>query len=209
MKYLLFAGALLLATSCTRPPSAQPPQSEPIGADALTPDSTLATRHVQVDSVVVERPATFWDKVLHRTPKPYTVAPIVAQRSISIGRKSNVSVYYGSATVITNTAGKNAQLAAGAGAVTSHIEKKAGPAIVASDSSTLNAIAGGGNLAAVHGDGNQLEQHATTQQPPDWRAMLAKPVGAVLASVVAVSLVGGVIFLIAAYKRSKKLANEV
>jgi hypothetical protein len=40
------------------------------------------------------------------------------------------------------------------------IEKKAGPAIVASDSSTSNYVAGGGNLAAVNGDGNQLGQKA-------------------------------------------------
>jgi len=105
-------------------------------------------------------------------------------------------------------AGKKAQVAAGDGATASVIEKKAGPAVVASDSSTLNALTGGGNLAAVHGDGNTLPQTATTQQAADWRATLAKPAGAVLASGLAVVLVGGCIFLIAAYRRRKTLTNN-
>lgn len=113
----------------------------------------------QVDSIVVERTPTFLDKVLHRTPKPYTVAVTPAR----IGKKSTVNVYLGPATV--TTAGKKAQVAAGAGATASVIGKKAGPAQVASDSSTQNALLGGGNLAAVQGDGNRLEQK--DEKPPE------------------------------------------
>ena len=105
----------------------------------------------------------------------------------------------------TTLAGKKAQVAAGDGATASVVEKKAGPAVVASDSSTLNALTGGGNLAAVQGDGNTLPQTTTTQQAADWRATLAKPAGAVGAGIVAVIVVGGVIFLIAAYRRRKQL----
>jgi hypothetical protein len=105
----------------------------------------------------------------------------------------------------TTLAGKKAQVAAGAGATASVIEKKTGPAQVASDSSALNAVGGSGNLATAHGDGNTLPQTTTTQQAADWRATLAKPVGYALASVGTVLIVGGVIFLIAAYRRRKKL----
>lgn len=170
-------------------------------------DSVLWAHHRQahqVDSVVVARPPSLLDKLLRRTPAPYHVAVTPAR----IGKKSTVSIYYGAATITNTTAGKKATVAAGTGAVASVVEKKAGPAIVASDSSTLNALTGGGNLAAVHGDGNTLPQTATTQQAADWRATLAKPAGAVLAGVLTVVLVGGSIFLIAAYRRRKNLANN-
>jgi hypothetical protein len=108
----------------------------------------------------------------------------------------------------TTLAGKKAQVAAGTGAVASNIEKKAGPAQIASDSSTQNALSGGGNLAAVHGDGNTLPQTATTQQASDWRAELAKPAGEVAATALGLVLVGGLVWVIIAYKRRKALSTN-
>jgi hypothetical protein len=158
----------------------------------------------KVDSIVVEPHRTLLDKLLGRKPEPYTLG--VAPKCI--GKKSTVNIYNAPATVTTTTLGKKSTGAVGAGAVATVIEKKAGPAQVASDSSTQNALLGGGNLANVPGDGNTLPQTATTQEAADWRATLAKPAGYVLAGLVTVLIVGGVIFLILAYKRRNLLDNN-
>jgi len=155
-----------------------------------------------VDSIVVERAPSFIDKLLGRTPKPYHVAVTPAR----IGKKSTVNIYNAPATV--TTIGKNATGAVGAGAVASVIEKKAGPAIVASDSSTSNAILGGGNIQATTGNNNAPQLTAPVQQAADWRATLAKPTGYVLAALGTVVIVGGCIYLIAAYKRRNLLNNN-
>ena len=112
---------------------------------------------------------------------------------------------YGDATI----ASKKAQVAAGAGAVASVIEKKAGPAIVASDSSTQNVVLGGGNIQATNGNNNTPNLTAPVQEAADWRATLAKPFGAVGAGVLTIVLVGGCIYLIVAYKRRKVLTSNV
>lgn len=71
-----------------------------------------------------------------------------------------------------STAGKKATVAAGDNAVASHIEKKAGPAVVGSDSATLNNV-GTGNLAATNGDGNTTTQTKADVEPPSIGATIA------------------------------------
>ncbi|MGI4864621.1 MAG: hypothetical protein ACRYFZ_11925 [Janthinobacterium lividum] len=206
MKYLLFASALLLATSCARPPSAQPPQSEPIGADAITPDSTLAATPVKLHLFAGDS-GTAPQEVVRRRLFGLLPAKKVASHKLAgsqLPRKCKgciFNVVAGNQTV----AGKKATVAAGDGAVASRIEKKAGPAIVASDSATSNNVAGPGNIQATNGNNNAPTLTAPVQQSPDWRATLAKPVGYALASVGTLLLVGGAIFLIVAYKRRKQL----
>lgn len=113
-------------------------------------DSLLWVKHKQahqVDSIVVERTPTFLDKVLHRTPKPYTVAVAPAR----IGKKSTVNVYLGQTTV--TTAGKKAQVAAGAGAAVVVADKKAGPVVLA-DSGAKVQVATAKKGQAAAGEGN-------------------------------------------------------
>jgi len=228
MKYLLLGLGLALASCAAQKALPQYTEAEKAAqrggisywqpdsssrADTLphTPRWAVAVPPAKVDSIVVEPHRTLLDKLLGRTPQSssiksdelYKVAP-----SIRTGKKANITIYQGPATVTTTTLGKKSTGAVGAGAVASVIEKKAGPAQVASDSSTQNALLGGGNLAAVHGDGNTLPQTATTQEAADWRATLAKPVGYVLAGLGTVLIVGGAIYLIAAYKRRNLLGNN-
>jgi hypothetical protein len=101
-----------------------------------------------------------------------------------------------------STTGKKATSATGAGAVATVIEKKAGPAIVASDSSTSNAILGGGNIQATTGNNNTPQLTAPVQQAADWKATLAKPAGYVFA----IGLVCLIIFLL--IKRRNSLSNN-
>lgn len=61
------------------------------------------------------------------------------------------------------------------------------PAVLASDSATQNTAAG--NLATVTGDGNQLEQTATTEQAAGFGGAIGKPIGLALAGVIGVGLV--------------------
>jgi hypothetical protein len=158
------------------------------------------------------RSVAFWQKLNpFRSKQPAAASPL-SPLSLEGGAGGGVPHKCKGCTFIigdnTTLAGKKAQVAAGDGATASVVEKKAGPAQVASDSSTLNTLTGGGNLAAVQGDGNTLPQTTTTQQAADWRATLAKPAGAVLAGALTVALVGGCIFLIAAYRRRKQLLNN-
>lgn len=169
-----------------------------------TPKWAVAVPPVKVDSIVVEPHRTLLDKLLGRKPERYVSDSHVG----NIGKKSTVNIYHGPATVTTTTLGKKSTGAVGAGAVASVIEKKAGPAQVASDSSTQNALLGGGNLANVPGDGSTLPQTATTQEAADWRATLTKPAGYLLAGLGTVLIVGGAIFLIVAYKRRNLLGNN-
>jgi hypothetical protein len=218
MKYLLPLACLALASCAAQKALPQYTEAEKAaqrgGISYWQPDSTscadtlphtprwaVAVPPVKVDSVIVEWQPTFLEKLLGLQPKPYHVAVVPAR----IGKKSTINVYHNS--TVTN-AEKKAQVAVGAGATASVIEKKAGPAQVASDSSTQNALLGGGNLAAVRGNGNTLPQTATTQEAADWRATLAKPAGYVLAGLGTVLIVGGAIYLIVAYRRRNLLGNN-
>ncbi len=111
-------------------------------------------------------------------------------------------------------AGKKAQVAAGAGAVASVTGKKSGPAVIASDSSTLNAVAGGGNLAAVQGDGNTttLTKQDTTKEAPGLLATIANNATAWLPWVLgglAVAGIGyGIYYFWFLIPRRKSAANQ-
>jgi hypothetical protein len=228
MKYLLAAACLALASCAAQKAlpqlSEEQKRANERGIAYWQPDSTsqadtaphtprwaVAVPPVKVDSLsgklvnadkLVEKPAGQRRIFGLLPPKK------VASDKLSDGKLprkcKGCTIVYGDAIV----AEKKAQVAAGDGATASVIEKKAGPAQVASDSSTQNALLGGGNLANVHGDGNMLPQTATTQEAADWRATLAKPAGYVLAGLGTVLIVGGVIFLIVAYKRRNLLGNN-
>jgi hypothetical protein len=219
IRYLLL-GATLLASCASTRPTYQPTAGERRSAHAAgplyyeaTPDSLPAPKmplslgvHVAGKSrAKVSRQSARvlrrWHRQFQRDAKRYTRVG-VAEASLPKKCKG-CTIVYGDATV----AGKKAQVAAGAGAVASVVEKKAGPAQVASDSSTQNALLGAGNLAAVHGDGNTLPQTTTTQQAADWRATLAKPIGYALATLGTVLIGGGAIYLIVAYRRKNLLNN--
>jgi hypothetical protein len=206
MKYFLLAASLALASCATQRTltPARPPADATSGGRDEGPAYTPAMLTQRPDSVIVQRAPSFIDKVMGRTPEPFKVAVTPAR----IGKKSTVSIYYGPATVTTTTVGKKATAATAEGAVATVIEKKAGPAIVASDSSTQNAILGGGNIQATNGNNNTPQLTAPVQQAADWRATLAKPTGYVLAGLGTVLLVGGCIYLIAAYKRRNLLHNN-
>jgi hypothetical protein len=126
---------------------------------------------------------------------------------VKAGKKSTVNIFHGPATVTTTTVGKKATVATAEGAVATVIEKKASPAIVASDSSTQNVILGGGNIQATNGNNNTPQLTAPVQQAADWRATLAKPTGYVLASA-RCSWWAGAFILLAAYKRRNLLHNN-
>ncbi|GAB2958900.1 hypothetical protein GCM10027048_27570 [Hymenobacter coalescens] len=72
----------------------------------------------------------------------------------------------------------------------------------ATDSSTLTST-GTGNAATVQGDGNKLEQTATTQEAADWKATLAKPVGIVAGLAAA----GGLVYLLILWRRKRAAQN--
>jgi hypothetical protein len=183
MKYYVLALVSCLAlASCTRPPATTPPHSEPIGLDTAPPFDTTGygpdREFVRVDvpdSVTVSRPPTFLDKVLHRTPKPWKVAPVVAHQPINIGKRSNVSVYYGTANVNNNTVGKKGTGAAGEGAVATVVEKPKAPTNTgAGGTVTDNAKQGQRGGAAASAPGATAT--ATTEKAgfPYW--VLAIPV---------------------------------
>jgi hypothetical protein len=166
-----------------------------------------------LDSVIVAREPNLFDKLLRRTPEPWVVQPIVASRPIDIGngpaprkcKGCTFNLVTGNQTV----AGKKAQVAAGDGAVASVVQKKAGPAVVASDSSTQNAILGGGNLAAVHGDGNQLEQTKADVEPPSVGATIAKAITTPVGYAVALVVVAGVVYGIVLWRKKKAVETLV
>jgi hypothetical protein len=107
----------------------------------------------------------------------------------------------------TTLAGKKAQVAAGDGASATVTGKKSGPAIINTDSSTLNAVAGGGNLAAVQGDGNttSLTKQDTTKEAPGPLAVFADNATAWLPWVAGGCAVGGIVWFLI----RRKTANAI
>jgi len=114
------------------------------------------------------------------------------------------------ATVTTTTVAKKATAATAEGAVASVTGKKSGPAVVASDSASLNALEGGGNLAAVNGDGNSTDQKKqdTTKEAPGPLATIADNLTGPLGYVLAAAAVGGILFLIIR-RRARKAAENL
>jgi hypothetical protein len=157
------------------------------------------------------RSVAFWQKLNpFRAKQPATSAPL----SLEGGAGGGVPRKCKGCTFIvgdnTTLAGKKAQVAAGDGATASIVEKKAGPAVVASDSSTLNALTGGGNLAAVQGDGNTTGQtkQDTTTEAPGVSATIAKYLTGPLGYVLAAAAVGGIVFLLIR-RRAKQAAENL
>jgi hypothetical protein len=157
--YLLLAVGLALA-SCTTTKPKPPLQAEPIGLD--TPPAGLGTTPPQM---VVARPASMFDKLLGRTPKPWVVQPITAHRAPDIGNGPVPSKCKGCTfNMVTGNqtnAEKKAQVL-GDGASVKGDTKAKGNAAVSQDSSTQNALTGAGNQSNTKGNNN-----ATTQTKQD------------------------------------------
>jgi hypothetical protein len=107
----------------------------------------------------------------------------------------------------TNAAKKSQVL--GDGARNTEVGKNKAPAIISSDSSTQNALLGGGNIQATTGDNNTPQLVAPVQQAADWRAMLAKPAGIVGAGIVGLLVVGGLGYLLVLRRKKKAAENLV
>jgi hypothetical protein len=220
MKYLLAAACLALASCASQRQHA--PTRPPAEAVSAVPDEGPAYMPGQLTQQP-ETPSITASKT--RKGDETKMAPIPSKNGFLglFGRKQTKEVVQNSPYLpskkckgctfnlvagdqTNSVVGKKATGAVGTGAVASVIEKKAGPAQVASDSSTQNALLGAGNLAAVRGDGNTLPQTTTTQEAADWRAMLAKPAGEVAATALVLLLVAGAAWGIIAYKRRKALS---
>jgi hypothetical protein len=170
-----------------------------------------------LDSVVAVPPAgpqpgrgvAFWQKLNPFRSKPAAKPVMLSAVEASLPRKCKgctFNVVAGNQTV----AGKKAQAAAGDGATASVVGKKAGPAQVASDSSTQNALLGGGNLANVHGDGNTLPQtkQDTTNEAPGVGATIAKALTGPLGYVLGAAAACGLVFLLIR-RRTKNAAENL
>jgi len=114
------------------------------------------------------------------------------------------TIVYGDNNTVADKKGQ----ALGAGASNTQTGKKSGDIIKADSGAMVNKVAGPGNAQGTRGNNNTPMLTAPVQQPPDWRATLAKPAGYVVAAVGTVLIVGGCIFLIAAYKRRNLLNNN-
>jgi hypothetical protein len=155
------------------------------------------------DSVVVSRPASMWDKMLGRTPKPWKVAPITAHQPINIGRKSTVAMYYGTANV-TN-AGKKAQVATGAGASLLVAAKKSGP-IVNADSGAVVQVATSGKGQAAAAGKDITQQQTTTKAGLPWGRIAAGVVGG--GFLLWVFFFGGAGVLVALWRKNRTPDNQ-
>lgn len=209
--FLLLAVGLALSSCAAQHQLAPRTEVQPLGhsqpiaqrdTTGLKPDSVVLVPYAQPQP---GRGPAFWQKLnpfRQLAPAPQALAGM----PVRLGKKATVNVYYGAAT-ITN-AGKKSTVAAGAGAVASHIEKKAGPAVVASDSSTLNAVAGGGNLAAVQGDGNStsLTKQDTTKEAPGPLAVFADNATAWLPWVAGGCVVAGIVWFLIRRKAANTLS---
>ncbi|MFD1874279.1 LPXTG cell wall anchor domain-containing protein [Hymenobacter bucti] len=157
------------------------------------------------------RSTAFWHKLNPFRSKQPAAQPLTQQAAApNIPRKCKGCTFNVVAGNQTNQqTGKKSTAALGGGATATVIEKKAGPTIVASDSSTQNALLRGGNLAAVRGNGNTLPQTATTQHASDWKAELAKPAGQVAATAVGLALLAGAGYLFFLWRKKKAVQNLV
>jgi hypothetical protein len=210
MKYTLCYCALALTLaglSCTtsRPPAAVSP-----GAESRTAATDTAGDAPALPAgVVVQPPQSAISKLLG-WPKPAPTyyplgTPVVA------GKKSTVTINQvaGNQSNTNATIGKKATAATGEGAVATVIEKKAGPAVVNSDSSTLNAVTGGGNLAAVQGDGNTTSQTKADVEPPSVAATIAQELTGPLGIMLAVGAGVGLIYLLVLWRKKKAVETFV
>jgi hypothetical protein len=150
--------------------------------------------------IEVSRKPTFIDKLFRHTPKT-SIYP--GALPVKAGKKSVINIYKGPANITTTNTGKKGRSIVGEGASNTEAGKKSGPIIKADSGAHVNTLTGPGNIQATNGNNNAPQLSAPVQQAADWRAVLAKPAGAVGAGVLSLVLVGGCIYLIAAYKRRK------
>jgi hypothetical protein len=173
--YLLLAVGLALASCTTTKPKSLPP-AEPIGLDTAPPTDLGTTP----PKMVVARPASVFDKLLGRTPKPWVVQPITAHRAPDIGngpvpRKCKGCVFNQVAGNQTN-AGKKATATAGDDASVLQAGKKAGPVVLADSGATVQvATSGKGQAAAAGKDVSQ--QQTTTKAGLPWARIVMGAVG--------------------------------
>jgi hypothetical protein len=207
MKYLLLDLGLVLASCASqRPPltshvpeKAHTDEGPAYTPDALTQRADTSSKALSALTRPVDKPSLLrWIFPAKVQPLPDINAPQLPCKC------KGCTIVYGDATV----AGKKATVAAGENAVASHIEKKAGPAVVASDSSTQNAVLGGDNIQATNGNNNTPNLSAPVQQAADWRAELAKPTGKLIAGALVV-LIGGGIYGFILWRKKKAAANVV
>ena len=178
------------ATASTAPYEAEPGSiAPPLGFDVHGMDSKQAGRKA---TRILKRWHRQFQRAALRNTKTTSLTDSNVRQSMPRKCKGCTFIVGDNAAV----AGKKATLAAGDGAVASHIEKKAGPAVVASDSSTLNAVAGGGNLAATQGDNNTTSQtkQDTTKEAPGPLAVIADNATAWLPWVAGGCAVGGIVW---------------
>lgn len=193
MKYVALTLALLLGGCAVHKPAATStaPGSESIGADALPVDSTSARLPVgdrefvrvnpdtpdeaglsrRLDSVVVEPHRTLLGKLLGRKPARYISGADVG----NIGKKSAVSIYYGSATVTNTSAAKKSQVAAGPDAVLTNIEKPKAP--TATGSGAAQDFTKQGQRGGAAASGADATATATTSKGFPWWLLLIPVVG--------------------------------
>jgi hypothetical protein len=151
--------------------------------------------------IEVTRKPTFLDKLFQHTPKT-SIYPGVLP--VKAGKKSVINIYKGPATITTTNTGKKGRSLVGEGASNTETGKKSGDLIRADSGANVNKVAGPGNVQTTRGNNNAPQFSAPVQEAANWRTVLAKPAGAVGAGVLTIILVGGCIFLIAAYKRRQK-----
>lgn len=177
--YGLVIIALLLAlcaTSCRATRQIAEPGTPSIAARAIARDSTGAF------SPRIAAPATF---------AGFTDA---IGLSTAEGRERRQLRKDATAMAPRNIKVKNGAFSWGGDAVA--IGKKAGPSVVESDSSVLNAVTGGGNLQAVSGNDNELkaDRHDTTKEAPGPLAVLANNATAWLPWVLGIAAAGALAY---------------
>jgi hypothetical protein len=197
MRLLLLAAAGVLLSSCAAQHQLtpqRPPKSDVVGllSPANATASTLAPPlgfDVQGKTKAQsERKAArilrHWHRQFQRAAGRTQTVPAAVPRKCK-----GCTIVYGDATV----AGKKATVAAGEGAVASHIEKKAGPAVVGSDSVSQNTL-GTGNQAVTNGDGNTTSQTKADVEPPGVGAAIASAIASPVGKAVAVLLLAGAVY---------------
>lgn len=129
------------------------------------------------DSAVIQPPKTLIGRLLRRPARPAYNAPVAWLR---VGKKSQI-------TYVLGNANKVSQASAG---------KIKAPALLATDSSTLNAVTGGGDLAAANGAGSTVAQQHTQPAAPGIGATLAAKLTGPLGWVAAAGAAYGLWWLI-------------
>jgi hypothetical protein len=195
--YLLLAVGLALANCTTTKPPKPAPRAES-ASDATPPAAGLvnATQTPTTLPVMGVKKGLIAQLLSHSKPETQLSGGVATPTNATqMPRKCK-----GCQITIQNGNGNTASTKQGD-------TKAKGGAVVSQDSSSASGLTGSGNLATTKGNNNATTQtkQDTTEEASDWKAELAKPTGAVIAGVVTIVLIGGCLYLIAAYKRRKAL----